>query len=314
MTGKKERETMSLLHPAGARGAPAARSSALAALAADLRPEVDGTMEGIPLKRPARRAPVAAAPSFSAPSVPAAWSALGDRIRCLLSTEPVADVLDAHGMDQWNAGGCGALAAALAPIMARRGVEGARPYAVILPAGLGGPTRTVAHVVANSSVGPFFDADGWHALSALAARYGGGVRLMAREAAVGPVMGPTGVACPQGAVRDLQHFLDRYVDAPFVVLHDPAARGAPTRDGVVSSPPPPPQLWTWSDTAASRLYLVGADGSAMPVNEHGSRLPPHYAQVARLARQDPRRQSCLVVGAPSVVHARTRAARRHPTV
>lgn len=306
---------MTSFYSAGARKASPAISSALAALATDLRPAVDGTMEGAPPKRPARRAPVAAAvPSPSEASIPPAWSALGDRIRCLMSTEPVADVLDAHGMDQWNAGGCGVLAAALAPIMARRGVEGARPYAVIVPSGFGGPVRVAAHVVGNSPRGPFFDTDGWHALSALVARYGSGARAVAREAAVGPVAGPTGVACPQGAVRDLQHFMDRYIDNPFVVLHDPAAREAPARDGGATSTAPPPQLWTWSDTVASRLYLVGADGSPMAVNEHGSRLPPHYMQVARLARQDPQRQSCLVVGAPSTAHIRTRAARRYPTI
>ncbi|WBR14671.1 hypothetical protein pkur_cds_497 [Pandoravirus kuranda] len=303
---------MSSPYFAGAHGAPPKRSSALAALAADLRPEADGTMEGMPLKRAVRRVPAAAGPGPNGvPPAAQAWAALGDRIRCLLSTEPVADVLDAHGMDQWNAGGCGVLAAALAPIMARRGVEGARPYAVIVPADAGGPARVVAHVVANSPAGPFFDADGWHALPALAARYGSGVRVVAREAAVGPIMGPAGVACPQGAVRDLQHFLQRYVDAPFVVLHDPVAQGAPTRNGTLAQPP---QLWTWSDAVASRLYLVAADGDPMPINEHGSRLPAHYAQVARLARQDPRRQSCLVVGAPLAAHARTHTARRHPTV
>ncbi|AVK77092.1 hypothetical protein pmac_cds_404 [Pandoravirus macleodensis] len=306
---------MTSFYSTGAHEALSTRSSALAALAAELRPAVDGAIEGVPPKRPVRRVPVAAAPSPSEMSIPPAWSALGDRIRCLMSTEPVADVLDAHGMDQWNAGGCGVLAAALAPIMARRGVEGARPYAVIIGSGFGGPARVVAHVVANSSRGPFFDADGWHALSALVARYGSGVRVVAREAAVGPVAGPTGVACPQGAVRDLQHFMGRYIDAPFVVLHDPAAQGTPARNGgAVNIAPPPPQLWTWSDAVASRLYLVGADGSPIAVNEHGSRLPPHYMQVARLARQDPQRQSCLVVGAPSTAHMRTRAARRYPTI
>nr|UDO48154.1 hypothetical protein [Pandoravirus massiliensis] len=268
----------------------------------------------MPARRPARRMPHAAAalPPASPVAVPPAWAALGDRIRCLMSTEPVADVLDAHGMDQWNAGGCGVLAAALAPIMAQRGVAGARPYAIIVPSGPGGPARIVAHVVANSPKGPFFDADGWHSPQALAMRYGSDARVTAREAAVGPVAGPAGVACPQRAVRDLQHFLERHIDAPFVVLHDPAAQAAHSRGGPTSSPPP--QLWTWSDRAASRLYLVGADGSPMPVNEHGSRLPPHYAQVARLARQDPQRQSCLVVGAPSVARSRATTTRRHPTV
>ncbi|BCU03254.1 hypothetical protein [Pandoravirus japonicus] len=120
--------------------------------------------------------------------------------------------------------------------------------------------------------------------------------------------GPTGVVCPHGAVRDLRFVLERYLDAPFVVLHDPIDAFAQSSVGERRLP----QLWTWSDrTTAARIYLVTPDGP-MPVNEQGARLPPHYAQVAALARQDPQRQSCLVLGAKAPRGANAR--RRHPTV
>lgn len=126
---------------------------------------------------------------------------------------------------------------------------------------------------------------------------------------MGPVAGPTGVVCPHGAVRDLRLALERYLDVPFIVLYNPVDALMRSVTGERSLP----QLWTWDDrTTAARLYLVTPDGP-MPVNEQGTRLPPHYAQIAGLARQDPRRQSCLVLGAPKAARSAV-AQRRHPTV
>ncbi|AGO83508.1 hypothetical protein psal_cds_86 [Pandoravirus salinus] len=289
----------------------------MAALAAELRPEANGAMGGTtarPRRLPAAAIVPAAAPANDRAALPPEWVSLGDRLVCLLGTEPAVDVLDAYGMDRWGAGGCGVLAAALAPIMAQRGVPNARSYGILVPNGAGG-ARVLAYVVGNSPAGPFFDAAGWHTAEALRARAGRGARIAPLEAGVGPVAGPTGVVCPHGAVRDLRLALERYLDAPFIALYDPV--DALVRSGAGERRLP--QLWTWDERmAAARLYLVTPDGP-MPVNEQGTRLPPHYAQVARLAREDPRRQSCLVVGAPKTAGTRNSTAaavtqRRHPTV
>lgn len=282
----------------------------MAALAAGLRPEADGAMGGRTARSRPQQPPTAiVAPPPLAPGeggravLPPDWASLGDRLVCLLGTEPAVDVLDGYRMDRWDAGGCGVLAAALAPLMAQRGVPGARSYGVVVP-GLSGAAHVLAYVVGNSAAGPFFDAGGWHSLEALQSRAGPGARVVPMEAGVGPVGGPSGVVCPHGAVRDLRRVLERHVDAPFIVLYDPVdalVRGGGERRL--------PQLWTWDDPqTAARLYLATAEGP-MPVNEHGTRLPPHYEQVARLARQDPRRQSCLSLGA-----RRPNPARRLPTV
>jgi hypothetical protein len=262
-------------------------------------------------------APVKAvnASAATATTLPPEWASLGDRLVCLLGTEPVGDVLRGYGMDRWDAGGCGVLAAALAPLMAERGVPNARSYAIVVPRPSDGSgdarAQVISCVVGNSLAGPFFDAAGWHLGDALRARAGPRARIVPIEARVGPVAGPVGVVCPHGAVRDLRRTLERYIDTPFIVVYDSAdalARaigGSHGGDDTAANERRLPQLWTWDDPAtAARLYLTTSDGP-MPVNEHGSRLPPHYREVARLARQDPHRQSCLTVGA-------TRA-RRHPT-
>lgn len=303
------------------QGEPPPRSGLLAALTAGLEPEADGTMGGRRNRTARSRRQQQPAPSAAkvaarrgsitataAAPLPPAWASLGDRLVCLMGTEPAVDVLDAYGMDRWDAGGCGVLAAALAPVMVQRGVPNARSYGIVVPNGAGG-ARVLGYMVGNSPAGPFFDAAGWHAAEAVKARAGPGARIVPLEAGVGPVAGPTGVVCPHGAVRDLRLVLERYLDAPFVVLHDPVDALAQSSVGERRLP----QLWTWSDrTTAARIYLVTPDGP-MPVNEQGTRLPPHYAQVAALARQDPQRQSCLVLGAPKAPRS-ANARRRHATV
>ncbi|AVK74506.1 hypothetical protein pqer_cds_84 [Pandoravirus quercus] len=306
----------------GQRGPLPPPRSLLTALTAGLQPEADGAMGGSSRTMRSRRQQATTSvgmtndgrttrrdfvPATSAP-LPPEWASLGDRLVCLLGTEPAVDVLDAYGMDRWDAGGCGVLAAALAPVMAQRGVPNARSYGILVPNGSGG-ARVLAYVVGNSPAGPFFDAAGWHSAEAVQARAGRGARIVPMEAGVGPVAGPTGVVCPHGAVRDLRLALERYLDVPFIVLYNPVDALVRSVAGERSLP----QLWTWDDrTTASRLYLVTPDGP-MPVNEQGTRLPPHYAQIAGLARQDPRRQSCLVLGAPKATRPAA-AQRRHPTV
>jgi hypothetical protein len=220
----------------------------------------------------------------------------------LLATGLAESVLAAHGMEGWDARGCGVLAAALATLFRRRGYASVRSFAIAVPDPVERRYRVARYAVGASPVGPFLDADGWHTADEMAARAGPGARIVPSEPGVGPVTGPVGVSCPQGAVKDLLGVLDDYLSRPFVVI-----RGASPDDEHR-----PTQLWTWSDSTG-RIYLVDAEGHPTAIDPTRRHIPPNYDTVVALARADPRRQTC-VWSRPQQPQQRPTGARRAFTV